>query len=158
MSEYETLLEKAREAISEEEAEDLGKKFLKGEFNLLDLHEQMLAMKKMGPISKVVEMIPGFGQLKLPKEMLEVQDGKLKRWKVAMDSMTKEELENPEDIDSERIERISKGSGIPAAEIKELLKQHKQSKKIVKMFKGSSPKNMEKMMKRMGGMKGLNLK
>lgn len=155
MGDIETLLEKAKEAISEEEAEDMGKKFLKGELSLLDLYEQMQAMKKMGPISKVVEMIPGFGQLKLPKEMLEVQEGKLKRWKVAMDSMTKGELENPEEITSERIERISKGSGITASEIKELLKQHKQSKKIVKMFKGSSPKNMEKMMKRMGGMQGL---
>ncbi len=154
MGDIETLLEKAKEAISEEEAQDLGKKFLKGEFNLLDLYEQMQAMKKMGPISKVVEMIPGFGQLKLPKEMLEVQEEKLKRWKVAMDSMTKGELENPEEITAERIERISKGSGIPAAEIRELLKQHRQSKKIVKMFKGSDTKNMEKMMKRMGGMKG----
>lgn len=158
MGDIETLLEKAKEAISEEEAQDMGKKFLKGEFNLLDLYEQMQAMKKMGPISKVVEMIPGFGQLKLPKEMLEVQEGKLKKWKIAMDSMTKEELENPEEIDSGRIERISKGSGIPAAEIKELLKQHRQSKKIVKMFKGSDTRNMEKMMKRMGGMKGRGLK
>ncbi len=155
MGDIETLLEKAKEAISEEDAEDMGKKFLKGEFSLLDLYEQMQAMRKMGPISKVVEMIPGFGQLKLPKEMLEVQEGKLKRWKVAMDSMTKGELENPEEIESERIERISKGSGIPASEIRELLKQHRQSKKIVKMFKGSDTKSMEKMMKRMGGMKGM---
>jgi signal recognition particle subunit SRP54 len=112
----------------------------------------------MGPISKVVEMIPGFGQLKLPKEMLEVQQGKLEKWKIAMDSMTKEELENPEVISAERIERISKGSGIPASDIKELIKQHKQSKKMVKMLKGGSTKNMEKMMKRMGGMKGMKLK
>ncbi len=90
--------------------------------------------------------------------MLEVQEGKLKRWKTAMDSMTKDELENPEMIDSERIERISKGSGIPTSEIRELIKQHRHSKKIVKMFKGSGPKNIEKMMKRMGGMKGMKLK
>jgi signal recognition particle subunit SRP54 len=158
MGDLETLLEKAKEAITEEEAQDLGKKFLKGEFSLLDLYEQMQAMKKMGPISKVVEMIPGFGQLKLPKEMLEVQQGKLEKWKIAMDSMTKEELENPEVISAERIERISKGSGIPASDIKELIKQHKQSKKMVKMLKGGSTKNMEKMMKRMGGMKGMKLK
>lgn len=155
MGDIETLLEKAKEAITEEEAQDLEKKLLKGEFSLLDLYEQMQAIKKMGPISKIVEMIPGFGQLRLPKEMLEGQEGKLEKWKIAMDSMTKKELEEPEIIDSARIQRISKGSGMPESEIKELLKQHKQSKKMVKMLKGGSPKNMEKMMKKLGGMKGL---
>ncbi|MAG16361.1 signal recognition particle protein [Candidatus Woesearchaeota archaeon] len=158
MGDLDTLLEKANEAISEEEAQDMGKKFLKGDFNLLDLYEQMQTMKKMGSLSKIVEMVPGFGQLKLPKEMLDVQEGKLQKWKIAMASMSKKELENPEIIDSERIDRISKGSGIPASEIRELIKQHKQSKKMVKMFKGGSPKQMEKMMKKMGGMKGLKMK
>ena len=68
MGDLEALLEKAKEAITEEEAQDLGKKFLKGEFNLIDLYEQMQAMKKMGPLNKIAEMIPGFGQLKLPKK------------------------------------------------------------------------------------------
>src|SRR3989344_1885948 len=77
MGDLEALLEKAREAIKEEDAEDLGKRFLKGDFNLLDLYEQMSAMKKMGSLQKIVEMIPGFSSLHLPKEMLEVQEGKL---------------------------------------------------------------------------------
>ena len=66
MGDLEALLEKAREVIKVEDAEDLGKRFLKGEFNLIDLYEQMEAMSKMGPLSSIVEMIPGFGQLKLP--------------------------------------------------------------------------------------------
>jgi signal recognition particle subunit SRP54 len=155
MGDIEALLEKANEAISEEDAKDLGKRFLKGEFTLLDLYEQMQAMKKMGPISKVMEMVPGFSQFKLPKGALEVQEGKLKKWKFAMDSMTKTELEEPDTINAERIERISKGAGITTSEMKELLKQYRQSKKMVKMFKGSNPKKMEQMMKKMGGMKGL---
>src|SRR3989338_8446915 len=110
MGDLEALLEKAKEVITEEEAEDLGKKFLKGEFNLIDLYEQMNAMKNMGPLSKVMEMIPGFSQLKLPKEMLQVQEGKLENWRHAMDSMTKEELEDPEIISAQRIDRIAKGS------------------------------------------------
>ena len=154
MGDLETLLEKAKEAISEEGAEDLSKKFMKGDFNLLDLYEQMQAMKKMGPISKVVEMIPGFGQMKLPKEMLDVQESKLETWKHVMQSMTRGELEDPEVITQDRMERISKGSGIPVGDLRELLKQHKQSKKMAKMLKGGSMKNMDKMMKRMGGMKG----
>ena len=150
MGDLEALLEKAKEVIKVEDAEDLGKKFLKGEFNLIDLYEEMEAMSKMGPLSSIVEMIPGFSSLKLPKEMLQVQEGKLKKWKIAMNSMTRAELEEPELVDSSRIERISKGSGIPTNEIKEMIKQHRQSKKMVKMFKGSKG-DMGKMMKKFGG-------
>ncbi len=150
MGDLEALLEKAREAITEEEAEDLSKRILKGEFNLIDLYEQMEAMSKMGPLTKVMEMIPGMGQLKLPKETLKVQEGKLKKWKHAMNSMSRAELEDPEIITTNRVERIAKGSGVSAPEIRELLKQYKQSRKMVKMLKGG-PKNMEKLMKRMGG-------
>jgi signal recognition particle subunit SRP54 len=149
MGDLETLLEKAREAITEEDAEEMGKKFLKGDFNLIDLYEQMKAMKKMGPLSKVVEMIPGFGQMQIPKDMLEGQEGKLEKWKIAMQSMTKEELEEPETIDVQRIDRISHGSGLNVREIRELIKQYRQSKKMVKMLKGSSDVN--KMMKKMKG-------
>lgn len=150
MGDLEALLEKAKEVIKVEDAEDLGKRFLKGEFNLIDLYEQMEAMSKMGPLSSIVEMIPGFGQLKLPKEMLQVQEGKLKKWKIAMLSFTKNELEDPEIVDSSRIERISRGSGIPAQDIRELIKQYRQSKKMVKMFKGSKG-DMGKIMKKFGG-------
>ena len=146
MGDLETLLEKAKDAISEEDAKDLGKKFLKGEFNLLDLYEQMEAMKKMGPISKVMEMIPGMSQLKLPKDALQVQEGKLKKWRTAMDSMNKNELERPDEVmDGERIQRISKGSGIQASEIREMLKQYKTVKKMMKMMKGSPDKMMKKL-------------
>lgn len=152
MGDIEALLDKAKEAITEEEAQDLGEKFLKGEFTLIDLYQQMEAMKKMGSIGKLMEMIPGMSQLHLPKEMLDVQESKLKRWKFAMDSMTKEELEDPEVLNSTRIERIAKGSGIPSSEVRELVKQYHQSKKMVKMFKGT--KDMGKMMQKMQGMMG----
>ena len=150
MGDIEALLEKAKEAITEEEAADLGKRFLKGDFNLIDLYEQMVAMQKMGPISKIMEMIPGFSQIKLPKEMLEVQEGKLKKWKHCMDSMTKEELEDPDIISSTRIERIAKGSGVSASDVRGLIKQYRQSKKLVKMMKGKE-QNIGKLMKKFGG-------
>ena len=90
MGDLEALLEKAKEAITEEQAEDLGKKFLKGEFNFLDLYEQMDAMRKLGPLHKVLDMIPGMGNLSIPKEMLDVQEDKLKKWKHILSSMTRE--------------------------------------------------------------------
>jgi signal recognition particle subunit SRP54 len=150
MGDLEALLEKAKEAISEEEAEDLGKRLLKGDFTLIDLYEQMEAMSKMGPLSKITEMIPGFSQLKLPKDMLKVQEGKLKKWKHAMQSMTQEELERPDELlDGKRIERISKGSGISTGTIRELIKQYRQSKKMVKMMKGKG--DINKLMKKFQG-------
>ena len=143
MGDLEALLEKAREAISEEEAKDLGKKFLKGEYNFLDLYEQMQAMRKMGPLTKIMDLIPGAGGLNVPKDILNVQDEKLKKWKYIFQSCTKEELENPEIITKERVDRISKGSGIPTSEIRELLKMYNQSKKLMKMMGGLAGKEGE---------------
>ncbi len=157
MGDIKALLEKAQDAISEEEAEDLGKKFLKGEFNLIDLYEQTQAMKKMGPLSKIAELIPGMGQMKLPKGALDIQQEKLEKWKYIMNSCTKEELENPEIISGTRIDRIAKGSGCNPKEVRDLIKQYRQAKKMMKMFKGKggSMKNMDKMMKKFQGMKGV---
>ena len=151
MGDLEALLEKARGVIKIEDAEDLGKRFLKGEFNLIDLYEQMEAMSKMGPLSQIVEMIPGFSQLKMPKEMLQVQESKLKKWKYIIQSMTKEELEKPDEImNTARIERIGRGSGTSVQEVREIIKQYNQSKKMVKMFKGSKG-DISKLMKKFGG-------
>jgi signal recognition particle subunit SRP54 len=150
MGDLDALMEKVHDAISEEDAKDLGKKFLKGEFNLIDLYEQMQAMKKMGPLTKVMELMPGMSGLKIPKEMLENQEIKLEKWKYGMQSMTKDELEDPEIIDASRAERISLGSGLSTGEVRELVKQYKQSKKLIRMMKGND-KNMEKMMKSMQG-------
>ena len=149
MGDIESLLEKAREVITEENAKDMQEKFLKGDFNLIDLYQQMQSLKKMGSFGKIMEMIPGMGALKMPKEMLDVQEGKLEKWRHAMDSMTKEELEEPENISAERVDRIAAGSGLKVGEVRELLKQHRQSKKMMKMFKGEG--DINKMMKKMGG-------
>ncbi len=146
MGDIEALLEKAKDAMSEEEAKDIEGKLLKGEFNLIDLYQQMEAMSKMGPLKKVLEMVPGLGSLQLPKETLEVQEGKLKIWKHAMNSMTRAELEDPEIIDAQRIERISRGSGIEVGDVRDLLKQYRQSKKLVKMMKGGDPAKLMKQM------------
>ncbi|HLD10967.1 MAG TPA: signal recognition particle receptor subunit alpha [Candidatus Nanoarchaeia archaeon] len=145
MGDLEALLEKAEEAISQEQAGDLGKKFLKGEFNFIDLYEQMEAMSKMGPLNKIMDLIPGMGNLNVPKEMLDVQEEKLKKWKFMLQSMSKKELEDPEVLSVSRIERIAKGSGTEVSEIRELLKQYRNSKKLMKMMKSQDP---EKLMKK----------
>jgi signal recognition particle subunit SRP54 len=149
MGDLELLLEKAEAAISANQAKDMTDKMFSGEFNLIDLYDQMEAMGKMGPLSKVMEMIPGMSQAKIPKEMLEGQEGKLKTWKIIMQSCTKEELNDPEIITRARIDRISQGSGTSIAEVRGLLKQFKQSKKMIKMMKGMD--DPTKLMKKFKG-------
>ncbi|MFH0752857.1 MAG: LAGLIDADG family homing endonuclease [archaeon] len=149
MGDLEALLEKAKEAMTEEDAEALGKKFLKGDFNFLDLYEQLQAMGKMGSMTKIMEMIPGLGGIKIPKEMIQGQENKLKIWKHIMQSMTKEELEDPEILTSGRIDRIAAGAGHPASEVRQLLKQFRQTKKLMKMAKGANDPN--KLLKKFKG-------
>jgi signal recognition particle subunit SRP54 len=152
MGDLEALLEKSKEALEGVDAESLKEKIEKGDFSLIDLYDQLKAMKKMGPLSKVIDMIPGMGNVNLPKELVGVQEGKLKKWKFIMDSCTKYELEHPEEITRTRIERIAKGSGSGVGEVRELLKQYKQSKKMMKMMKGmGNEKDMSKLMKKFKG-------
>ena len=102
-------------------------------------------MSKMGPLNKIMDLIPGMGNLNVPKEMLDVQEEKLKKWKFMLQSMSKKELEDPEVLSVSRIERIAKGSGTEVSEIRELLKQYRNSKKLMKMMKSQDP---EKLMKK----------
>lgn len=144
MGDLEALLEKAKQAITEEDAQDMQEKLMKGEFTLQDLYDQMEAMSKMGPLGKIMEMVPGMGQLKMPKEALQVQEEKLKKWKYMMNSMTPEEKNDPDVLNAKRIERIAAGSGCSVQEVRELIKQYNQSKKLLKMMKGKPEKLMKK--------------
>lgn len=147
MGDIEALLEKAKQAIESKKAEKLGKRVLKGDFTLVDLYEQMKAMKKMGPLTKILNLIPGVSGLNIPKEVLETQQERLEKWRYAMDSMTKQELENPEIIKVSRIDRIAKGSGVHASEVRQMLKQYNQTKKLLKQFKNE--KDVQKALKKL---------
>jgi signal recognition particle subunit SRP54 len=153
MGDIQALLDSVSEVYDKKDIEDKSKKFLKGEFNLIDLFEQLESVKKLGPLNKVMSMIPGMSNLNIKKEMLEVQESKMELWKQALNSMTEEELTEPEIISASRIKRISEGSGISEDVIRELIKQYRKSKKLMKMMKGSD-KKMKKMLSK-AGMKNL---
>lgn len=151
MGDLEALLEKTKEAITEKEAKEMSKKLLKGEFNFVDLYDQMEKMSSLGPLSKVAELIPGLGSA-IPKEMLDVQEDKMKKWKHILNSMTKKELEDPEIISGSRIDRIAKGSGSSLEEVRGLLKQYKQTKKAMRLMRGmDSEQDINKLMKKFKG-------
>jgi len=136
MGDLKGLLEKANLAMDEGEQEKMKERMEEGKFTLDDLYSQIKAMQKMGPLSKMAEMIPGMGNIggsmkeKLP-QIFDVQEAKLKRWKFAIDSMTPEERENPETLNSSRVTRIAKGSNTPTNEIREMIKQHKLMKEMM---------------------------
>lgn len=149
LGDLQSLLEKAKESGVEESS----KAIASGRFTLSEFFEQLEAMQKMGPLKSVLDSIPGFGNMKMPKEMdLGKQEGKMKKWKYIIQSMTKQEKENPETIDGSRIRRIAKGSGVTEPDVRELLKAFEQSKKVMKMVSGGSRRGlMGKMMKRFKG-------
>ena len=149
LGDLQSLLEKAKESGAEESA----KAIASGRFTLSEFYSQLEAMQKMGPLKSVLDSIPGFGNMKMPKETdLSKQEGKMKKWKYIIQSMTMQEKENPELMDGSRIKRIAKGSGVTEPDVRELLKAFEQSKKVMKMVSGGSKRGiMGKMMKRFKG-------
>ncbi|NHI83507.1 MAG: signal recognition particle protein [Candidatus Thorarchaeota archaeon] len=129
MSDIRGLIDKVREAQIDVD-EDVTMRFMKGQFSLNDMMVQLKQLKKMGPIGKVMEML-GL-QYKLPDNMAEVQEENMKRWEVIMNSMTKEERDNPKIIKSSRISRIAQGSGTSSRDVRDMLKQHQQMQKMMK--------------------------
>lgn len=131
MGDLQSLLEKVREAELSTD-KDAAMAFLSGRFTLKDFYNSMEQLRKMGPISKVLELL-GVGA-KIPKELKDVAEDKMGYWKVMLQSMTKEELVNPKIIDRSRIIRIARGSGTQPKDVKELIDQYFVAKKMAKMM------------------------
>ncbi|MEM7341253.1 MAG: signal recognition particle protein [Actinomycetota bacterium] len=129
-----TLIEKAEEAYEADEAEAAAARMLDGQFTLEDFLEQMQQIKKMGPLQNLMGMLPG-----MPKEVrdVEIDDRQIARIEAIIKSMTPEERTDPKVIDASRRSRIAKGSGTNPSQVSELINQFSE---------------MQKMMKRLGGM------
>ena len=129
-----TLLEKAKEAEFKPET---AQKIITGKFNMDEFYEQLKSMQKMGSMSNVMNMVPGFSSMKMPKGFdADKQEQKMKKWAIIIQSMTKKEKQDPQLIDSSRVKRIAKGSGTSESEVRELLKTYEQMKKMMKMLSG----------------------
>lgn len=129
-----SLIEKAQENFEEEEALKLEKKLREATFTLEDFLSQMQQIKKMGPISQLLGMIPGMGaQLK----DIEIDDKQVARVEAIILSMTPKEREKPEIINASRRKRIASGSGMQVQDVNRLLKQFDEMKKMMKKFKNN---------------------
>ena len=146
MGDLETLVKKTQE-IFDGASRDQMEAMMKGRLTLKDLYAQIQGMKKMGPLKKVLEMLP-MG-VDLPKEQMDMSQERMNQFIFIMDSMTPEELENPDLLSGPRVQRIANGSGRRVEDVRALLKQYNMTKKLIKRF-GKNKRSMNKLMRQMG--------
>ena len=127
-----TLIEKAQEAVTEEQAKAMQKKMLENTFTLEDYLTQFESMKKMGGAQAVLAMMPGMGN-KVKAD--DIDENRIERTKAIILSMTKKERTEPSIINASRKKRIASGSGTSVQEINQLLKQFEQTKQLMKQLK-----------------------
>ncbi len=131
-----TLIEKAQEAITEEDAKKMERKFRENSFTLDDFLVQFETMNKMGGIGSILSMLPGMGaKMKIKEE--DIDEKKMITMKAVIQSMTKKERLNPQIINSSRKIRIAKGSGTSVQEVNRVLKQFEQTKLMMKQMKNN---------------------
>ena len=132
-----TLIEKAEQTFEQEEAEEAAARLLEGQFTLEDFLEQMQQLKKMGPLTNLVSMLPG-----LPKEIrdVEIDDREIGRIEAIIKSMTPAERVDPDIVDASRRARIAAGSGTSPTQVSGLIGQFSEMRKMMKRFGGMGTK------------------
>lgn len=141
-----SIIEKAEEAITEEDAEQLEKQLQKNKFDLDDYLSQLRQMKKMGSFSSILKMIPGLGN---QMKNIKIDDKEFIRIESMICSMTKQEKRNPKLINGQRRLRIAKGSGTTVEQINKFMKSFEMTQKMMKQMK--SEKGIKNVMKNMKG-------
>ena len=134
-----SLIEKAQEAVTEEEMKEMEKKFKENSFTFDDYLKQLDSIKKMGNIKDVLSMIPGIGG---KIKNLDIDENQMLVNKAIIQSMTPAERRNPDIIKASRRARIAKGSGTSIQQVNQLLRQFEQSKEMMKQLKSGKFRKM----------------
>ncbi len=151
MGDVMTLIDKAQEAFDEKEAAALENKIKKQSFDLEDFLAQLQQIKKMGPLSQLMRMIPGIDKKALDSIDIEDGENRMKRIEAIIRSMTPEERQKPQIIGANRKIRIAKGSGTKVQDVNALLKQFDQMKQMMKQFTNPRQQKMLKRMQKLSG-------
>ena len=130
-----SFIEKAEEAIDKKQAVEMQRKLIENEFTLEDFRDQLRQLRKLGPLSSVLDMMPQVGMMKELKNV-KIDEKEITRVVAIIDSMTPNERANHMIINGSRRRRIAKGSGTSVQEINQLLKQYAQARKMMKSFSG----------------------
>jgi len=149
MGDIKSLVERMRqvELLREESV----KRIMRGKLTLEDLYQQLITLRRLGPLRKVLELVPGF-MLSMDETKIDIADEKLDRWIAILQSMTREELMNPRIINRSRMQRIARGSGTTISDVKELLDYYQVLSRSLKKIMRRS--------RRFGGIRfpGVNLR
>ena len=141
-----TLIEKAQSAFEEKKAQEMAKKLLKNSFSLEDFKEAMLAMRRLGSLEIMVEMLPGMKQLAKNPKALEMAEKEIKKTIAIIDSMTPQERREHTILNGSRRKRIAKGSGTRVEDVNRVIKNYIQMKNMMKNM-GKIEKLARKMMR-----------
>lgn len=136
MGDVVSLVEKAQEIVSEDEARELEEKLRSNSFTLEDFLNQMRQMKKLGSLESILSMIPGLGG-KIDSEAIAMGESQLKVIEAIIQSMTPEERRKAEIINASRRRRIAKGSGTSVQQVAQILKQFGEMQKMIKKLSGA---------------------
>ena len=129
LGDIQSLVEKAQEVITEDKAQVMATKVMTGEFDLEDLREMLRMIQQMGPLDKLLSMMPGIGaQMK----NIKVDEKQFKKIEAIINSMTPEERRNPKIINMSRKKRIARGSGTTVSDVNKVLKRYEEMKKLMK--------------------------
>ena len=147
MGDIVSLVEKAQEQISQEEARQLQKRIAKNQFDFEDFLSQIKQIKKMGNVKDLMAMIPGMGKA---VRDLDIDDDAFKGIEAMIHSMTPQERQNPTLLNGSRKKRIATGSGTSIQDLNRLLKQFEETRKMMRMMSGGGRPNMRSTMKSLG--------
>jgi signal recognition particle subunit SRP54 len=145
MGDLQGLLDRAKELEAVADEKQI-RRMMSGKLTMNDFLVQIESVKKMGSLRKILEAIPGLSQMNIPTENIEEVEGKMKYWRAMIQAMTKEERDDPDLLNSQRIKRISRGTGVTEREVKDLLQRYKQTKSMMKASKGREFRAMLKQM------------
>ena len=132
MGDLDALLEKIKAVFEEEEVLE---EIESGRLDLLTFKKQIDSLTKLGPLSKVFQLLPGGLAAKISEEQIELSQKNLKKWRAILSSMTMEELKNPDILNASRIRRIALGAGVTPKDVKEMLTVYENLKKMSKTLK-----------------------
>ena len=132
MGDLDALVEKIKAVFEEEE---VLQEIESGKLDLLTFKKQIDGLLKLGPLSKVFQLLPGGMAAKISEEQIELSQKNLKKWKAILSSMTTEELKNPEILNASRIRRIALGAGVSPKDVREMLTVYENLKKMSKTLK-----------------------
>jgi signal recognition particle subunit SRP54 len=150
MGDIVSLVEKAAETVSQEDAEKMAARMMEGHFDFNDLLDQMRKMKKMGGMGSMMKMLPGMGKLQEQLSQANVDGKIISRQEAVILSMTKNERQHPKLINASRRIRIAKGAGVQVQDVNRLLKQQVQMQDMMKKLKKMGQKGLAR-----GGLQNL---